>query len=267
MVLTLEHRWSQPGDAGRYAVMTAPLPKSLNYMEPFLELLESLPPDAVNEDVDSQLLDDGLRTRLATGDPHKILEADFATLENWLASFDSSQHPAHWIVGYLGYVQPEDIDSSFSPAAEESLAPEVEQLVGRIESLANEMLDRAASASDPPVPLIDGPTGWKLNAAPGISELKHGRSQCTITIINKQFFDLMHQQHSATSDSTSPVTFGINSGFKYRYASSDMPSVSDYLLQVAGGYVRIRLSLADSLQDEQQFEACLSTLRVAENTA
>lgn len=75
--------------------MTSPLPESLNYMGPFLKFLESLPPDEINEDVDPQLLHDGLRIRLAAGDPDKILEADVVTLENWLASFDSSQHVGH----------------------------------------------------------------------------------------------------------------------------------------------------------------------------
>lgn len=150
-------------------------------------------------------------------------------------------------------------------AAEEVLDPEVEQLVDRIESLADEMQNLAANISNPPLPLIDAPTDWKLVVVPGIAELRHGRSRCTITIINKQFFDLMHQQHSATSESTTPVTFGNNTGFKYGYTSSGAASVSDYLLQVSEGYVRIRLSLVDLIQDERPFEDCLSTLRVAES--
>ncbi len=244
------------------AVMIPALPESLTYMKPFLEFLESFPPDAINEDIDPHLLEDALRSRLSTGNPHGALEGDAQLLEDWLASFDSSEHPAHWIVGYLSYVLPEDIDPSIPAAPVEPLDPEIEQMVDRLESIASRTNNAETTAPAPPRIQMDVPVGWTSHVASGITELKNGRSWATLMVINLQFFELMHQQHSAMANMTLPVSFGKNSGFKFLYPNSEMANVTDYLLEVAGGYVRIRLSLSNITDNEQQVERCFESLKL-----
>jgi hypothetical protein len=240
--------------------MTSSLPQSLKYMQPFIDYLKSLPADGLNEDVDPELLEDALRIRLANGKPHETLEADIQLLDTWLASFDSSAHPAHWIAGYLLSISPEDLDASIAPAP---IDPELERIVGRVEVIANRMLEPGRTVPTPPSVIMDVPDRWTFHVAPGMSELRHGESKVILTAINQQFFEMMCGQYSAAADVTLPVAFGQISGLKFRYTGSEMANVSDYLLKVGGRYVRIRLSLQNPEDDEEQIEKYFESLNLS----
>lgn len=240
--------------------MTSSLPQSLKYMQPCIDYLKSLPADGLNEDVDPELLEDALRIRLANGKPHETLEADIQLLDTWLASFDSSAHPAHWIAGFLSCISPEDLDASIARAP---IDPELERIVGRVEVMANRMLEPGRTVPTPPSVIIDVPDRWTFHVAPGMSELRHGESKVILTAINQQFFEMMCGQYSAAADASLAVTFGQNSGLKFRYAGSELANVSDYLLKVCGGYVRIRLSLQNPEDDEEQIEKYFESLNVS----
>ena len=115
----------------------------------------------------------------------------------------------------------------------------------------------------PPSVSIHAPQDWETHPAPGMTQLKHGPSWCTITAINEPMYEMMHRDQSAASESAVPVTFGKNAGFRFRYAGPAMANISDYLLKVESGWVRVRLSLSDPLEDAELIEACFDSLRVS----
>src|SRR5262245_25725504 len=82
----------------------AKLPAELKYLQPFVTYLSRLPPEELDESVDSSKLDAALRKRIAgmsEDEADEALHGDWQILNDWLKGFDSSMHPAHWVWGYL----------------------------------------------------------------------------------------------------------------------------------------------------------------------
>jgi hypothetical protein len=211
-------------------------------MNPFIQFLESLPSDELNEDVDSALLEESLRKRLSNRNPETRLDADRKLLENWLASFDSQSHPAHWISGFI-----------FSVTAAELLAP-------------NQIEDRAYATIN-----IEPPPGW--TAYNKNAELRKGKRLAVILVIDESTFDLLRHQFAFSPNipppivatrTSSEVTFGESKGYKYKYwQSAPTPSTQiDYLLSVQGGFVSIRVFAMGIEIDETEFEITLHTLSI-----
>src|SRR5262245_12319867 len=81
-----------------------PLPKSLRYLQPFVNFLATLP-GRLDESVDHSELEAALRKRvkgLSEEAAAELLENDRDVLKSWLNDFDSTNHyPAYWVLGWL----------------------------------------------------------------------------------------------------------------------------------------------------------------------
>lgn len=232
------------------AQMNPPFPKQLKYMQPFMRVLAKLPADDLNEDVDPSLLEKALRKRLSKGDPETVLENDRQLLASWLDSFDSNEHVAHWILGYISNLTPDDL---------------AEDLMTVIEG---------------PTIAIEIPAGWQAKFAPIVSELRKGKLFAVFMVIDNFTYQLMQTQLSHPPVMPAPVqmernqhavTFGTVTGHKYVYLQTkpspwkqvDYLLEVDRLLEVEKGYVSIRLCAMGDDFDEQEFEDQLATLKLA----
>jgi hypothetical protein len=232
-----------------------PLPESLQYLQPFVDVLSKLPPEELNEDLDSSLLDSALRERLRGLDSEAAAEAvsaDCEELQRWLKSFDSRMHPAHWVLGSLSYL---------------STSGNVEQLL---------------KAPEPPPPLatvdFEPPAGWKMTRAPyGMINPKKGKLIGVIKAIDQFSFELRTKQLSLADANVlaapgmqatheeKHIQFGDVGGNKrvYRQMTPLRWKRVDYLLRVPGGLVDATLDAMGADFDETPFEANLHTLRVS----
>ena len=225
-----------------------PLPERLRYLQPFANALAKLPPEDLNEDVDTARLDSALRRRVR-GLDEETAEAELAKdrglLARWLK--DKPDHPAHWILGFL-------------------LSPD----------LATHLTQPAESPPRGPEMLFEAPNGWKVRKVPFRLDLKAGKVIGSIMAIDEFTFDLLQQQReqaarvrlpnvSVTTD-VSEVSFDRCSGKKYLHrttAPAPWKQV-DYVLRVPGGFVSIGLgTLTGADFDEGPLESRLHTLRLS----
>jgi hypothetical protein len=228
-------------------IMKPALPKQLRYMRPFLRYLESLPAEDLNEDVDPTILESALRKRLATGDPDKTLDDDRRVLDEWLDSFDSQTHPAHWISGYILNLSPSDLQDV--EERHESQVPMIE---------------------------IEPPTGWTVSDDGSL--LRKGELFAAIQPVDTATISVLQRQMAVApimpppivaQRIAEPVTFGAVTGNKYLYSQS-LPrpwKQVDYLLEVPGGFVMVKVCAMGAEFDEREVEDRLCTLSVRPPTA
>ena len=226
--------------------MNTPLPKRLQYLKPFIRYLESLAPEDLNEDLDSTILEEALRKRLSKGDPETTLDDDRRSLEEWLGSFDSEMHPAHWILGFILGLSPADLLE----------------------------VDESHERNIPTIEM-DAPTGWSVSN--NGAEFRKGELFAAIVPIDEFSFDALQHQMAASFTmpppivahrTASPVTYGESTGYKYVYdQSAPKPwKQVDYLLKVPGGFVSIQVCAMGADFDEQEFEDRLCTLSLEQPT-
>jgi hypothetical protein len=228
-------------------------------MQPFVRSLFKLPPENLNEDVDASRLEAALRKRIRGMDAEaaeESLASDRALLESWLQTSAASNHPAHWVLGFL----------LFPDLAEQLVRPP-------------EPLEQGPTIN------FDAPSGWKVKVVPFEIILKRGKLVGVITAIDEFSFQLRIQDHEHTmanlmnasyQEQLAPpgqvatmksreVTFGQAAGKKYIYEQSATFAMKEvnYVLSVPGGFVDIRLSAFVIDFDESQFESSLHTLRLS----
>jgi hypothetical protein len=225
---------------------SSPLPKSLQYLQPFVRSLAKLPPEELNEDIDASKLDSALRKRLRGLDETKAAQAlsnDREELERWLKSSAPPDHPANWVFGYIS------------------------------------LPDLAQHLTHPPEPAPVGPKidfqppeGWKVNVVPFRLDLKCGRLWASIAVFDPQMSTRLQQfDHwcarpplEATLD-TRPVTFGEVTGNKFtilQTAPVSWKSVT-YHLTVPGGNVSVEIGERSGANfDETALEMQLHTVRI-----
>jgi hypothetical protein len=227
--------------------MNPVFPKQLSYMEPFIRYLDSLPADELNEDVDPTILEEALRDRLACDDPDSILASDVDALENWLDSFDSDAHPAHWVQGFLFGLT------------------------------AAELFELNDDGPPPPEIKIKPKFGW--TASNRNSELRKGKSLAILLPLLDDFgADLLRQQLEqplvmtpvfTATRTASDAEYGNSKGRKYVYHQTSPREATriDYILSVPGGLVIISVSEMDRDFNHEELEASLGTLSVGNSTA
>lgn len=85
--------------------MLKPLPRPLRYLQPFVNKLARLGPEAHREQtIDAKPLDAALRKRIAGLDRRSAEAAvaeDRDLLKTWLKTTGGRDHPAYWALGYL----------------------------------------------------------------------------------------------------------------------------------------------------------------------
>jgi hypothetical protein len=223
----------------------APLPEPLRYLQPFANALAKLPPEDLNEDVDSSRLESALRKRVRGFDEEAAdaeLARDRELLERWLK--DKPLHPAHWIYGFL-------------------LSPDI----------ATHLTQPADSPPRGPEMSFVAPEGWKVKIVPFRLDLKKGKLIGTITAIDKFSFDFMQRQQEnwvappglEAIREVQVVRHGEVSGTKYVYRQVvPVPwKQLNYLLNVPGGFVSASLSAMGVDFDEAPFDDKLHTLRLS----
>jgi hypothetical protein len=226
----------------------APLPEPLRYLQEFANELSKLPSVDLNEDVDTSRLEASLRKRirgLDEGAAEAQLAKDRDLLGRWLT--DKSDHPAHWIRGFL-------------------LLPE----------LATNLSQPVEPPPRGPKMSFGAPDGWKVTVVPFRLDLKKGKLIGTIVVIDEFSFDLMQRQQEhwvappgleATREVLA-VRHGDVSGKKYTYRqSAPVPwKRVDYVLSVPGGFASAMLDALGADFDEAPFDAKLHTLRLSAST-
>lgn len=222
--------------------MIPPLPGQLGYLKPFIRELEALPPEEWNEDVDPTTLEEALRKRLSQGDPEATLDADRDALDDWLDSFDSNTHPAHWISGFL-----------FSLTAADLLENNTRQI--------------------PEIPQVhlEAPEGWSVSN--NGTELRKGKLFAVVLPIDEMSFDLLQRQmamplppqlQNVASRTSESVTYGEASGqkFVYEVTGKETNRQVDYVLSVPGGYVTVKIW--GSGFNEEELESSFHTLKITQ---
>ncbi|MBD3674463.1 MAG: hypothetical protein HUJ26_13155 [Planctomycetaceae bacterium] len=222
--------------------MIPPLPEQLGYLKPFIRELEALPLEELNEDVDPTTLEEALRERLFQEDPEATLDADREALDDWLGSFDSNTHPAHWISGFL-----------LSLTAADLLENDTSQI--------------------PEIPQVDleAPEGWSLSN--NGAELRKGKLLAVVLPIDELSFDLLQRQmamplppqlQNVAQRTSETVTYGEANGQKYVYevTGKETNRQVDYVLSVPGGYATIKVW--GSGFDEKELESSFHTLKITQ---
>lgn len=226
----------------------ASLPEALRYLQPVANTLAKLPPDELNEDVDSSRLEAALRKRIRDLDLEAAeaqLEEDRELLEGWLA--DKPDHPAHWILGFI-------------------LSP----------TLATDLTQPPEAPPRGPEMFFEAPTGWKVKSAPFRLDLKAGKVIGSIMAIEESWFEhhqrereqtsKLQQPGQETANEISDVLINGCSGkkFLFRMIKPAPWKQLDYLLRVPGGCVWIKLGTMSGADfDESPLELKFHTLRLS----
>jgi hypothetical protein len=230
------------------------LPESLRYLQPFVRWMAKLPPDAWNENLDPSRLEAALRKRLRgldEADAEDALSKDRELLEGWLKTFDSTEHPAWWLVGYL--MSPDLTEYLFRPPEPPRRGPEI---------------------------AFEPPDGWKTKAVPFQLQFKMKNLVGDITAAEEGLgadilkYQIDHEPPPWTPIDPPGVTSGIEAqavkfgdviGRKTIHKETGRVSRKqiEYKLAVPGGFVMAVLTTDDADFDESPFEARLHTLRLS----
>lgn len=226
----------------------APFPEPLRYLQPFADALARLPPEELNEDVDTTRLEAALRKRVRDLDEQAAdaeLAKDRGLLERWLE--DKPDHPAHWIRGFL-----------------------------LTRHLTRYLRQPPKPPPRGPEMLFEAPNGWKVKSVPFRLDLKAGKVAGSIGAIDEFTFGLLQLQREQAAKIQQPgvqwtsevsdVSFGPCSGKKYLHRMTAPATLKqvDYVLRVPGGFVSIGLgTLKGADFDESPLESKLHTLRLS----
>jgi hypothetical protein len=226
------------------------LPAALGYLQPFVRSLAKLPPEELNEDVDASRLVAALRKRLRgldEGSAEAALAKDRELLETWLKTAASSEHPAHWVLGYL---RCPDLPAHLRGAPDP--------------------LPRGPSLT------FAAPEGWRAEVRPFGLDLRRGKVLASFTVIDESAFDVLQRQREqplppgpsglqATVEA-SDIACAECTGRKYLYQQpAPVPwKRVDHVLRVPGGYLCVFLgTMCGADFDELPIEARLHTLRLS----
>ena len=236
-----------------------PLPEELRYLEPVLQEMRKVPPDELDESLDTTRLEAALRERVKNFGRRgavKRLAADRDALEKWLTESGGEDPVAAWVIGYL-----------MRPGA---LVP---------------WLLLSPTYIMPPSPTIvfEAPTGWSMEHSPFWLHVSKGGLTAHIGVIDKSALEMMRAQNEMREKVTehppgvypegfdgrwrrSAAQFDECRGDKYVF-SQTMPAfwkAVQYLLEVPGGAVHCAIDEGGKDFDESALEEKLHTLRVVQ---
>jgi hypothetical protein len=221
-------------------------PEELRYLQPIIRSLARRTPEHVNAELDVARLEAALRKRIRGLDEDAAqakLEEDGELLKTWLNKFAPSDHPGHWVLACLLYV-----DAGF---------------------LLNPPVPKRG-----PTMIFEPPKGWNVQAVPFRLDLKRGKLIGSIMAIDEATFTLLQHQREQWAPSPSvranqevtAVRFGEVRGKKYLYTQSAPAPWKrvDYVLVVPGGFVTVMLDALGADFEESPFETRAHTLRLVE---
>lgn len=227
------------------------VPDSLQFLKPFIRLLKSLPAEDLNEDVDTELLDELLRDRVA-GMSAERADAEIYTIRDsvnaWIADSATENLCAEWLLGYLLYPD-----------------------------LGRELLRPPQPVEKGPRIRFNTPEGWTETRVPFRLDLTTGTLNASITVVDEFVYTLIPKQnehwvappHVQAIRTESEVLLECCHGKKYVYVEQSAKNWKrvDYVLAVPGGFVTIWIG-TDSGEDfdESPIEDRLDTLSL-ENVA
>lgn len=247
------------------------LPEGLGYLQQFATALGRRSTESLNEELDPEPLIRAVRKRFKSEDrdsARAFFRSDVETLEAWLQEEGRSEHPAHWILGFLGSVE------------------------------LDELLDEPSSLAAGPTIEMDLPAGWKGKSAPGSLTLSRGAVfaslfvatpesaalfaaqlaapppdlDATVRAVQEQIFraqglevTLPPMPRREETRSVTEVVFGPVTGkkFEYRMLHPTPMRQVNYLLAVPGGAVRIQVGHTQLGEfDETPVEGAFASLRL-----
>jgi hypothetical protein len=106
--------------------MPTPLPTQLGYLESVLRKLRTLPPDEVNEHIDTSELRSALRERvvgLGIREAQDRLFEDRQALEAWFREAGDANGSSQWLTAFLGYRPGAMVRSLLAPPDAEGPKP------------------------------------------------------------------------------------------------------------------------------------------------
>ena len=222
-----------------------PLPSRLAYLQPALDWLATLPADELDEDTDSSLVDNALRTRISgmsESEAQQLIDDDGQALEGWLDQPGMELSPGNFILGLLS-----------------------------LPDLAHFML--VPPEPPPPRILFEAPDGYQIVERPNGLNLEVGLLIGCINVIDVATAEFLQEQKKQTLSlphvnvdcSIDQVCFGPVIGTRHRLIDTVTQwKRVEYFLDVPGGHVYVMLDAGGKDFDEAPMEACLHTLRVEE---
>jgi hypothetical protein len=204
----------------------SPLPEKLRYLQPFRKQVAKLKPEEIDESMDLSLLNQLLCGRiegLPVEEGKKILQADQAVLEEWLASPKLEDNGGMvFLHGYL-MALPELVDRLLEKEDKPQKQEEIQ-------------MELPAEAR---IRKLGGERGWKVSWL---------RTTLFISPVDKKYMDYkvkdFHEgpRHHLSKVEVTPVVFGNVTGFKRLVDLSIIESMHvDYALEVPGGYASASL--------------------------
>jgi|GEM_PF-4054537 len=239
--------------------MTAPLPRELKYLEPVLEEMRKIPPEELDESIDTRGLEAALRERVKSHGRRgaaKLLAADRDALEKWLAESGEEDAAAAWVIGYL-----------MRPGA-----------------LARWLLLAPADIMPPsPTIIFETPVGWSVEHSPFWLHVSKGDVTAHIGAIDKRSLEMMRAQNEMREQmmehppviypegfdgrwTRSAAQFGECHGDKYTFSQTTPAfwKAVQYLLEVPGGAIHCAIDGGGTDFNKSALEERLHTLQVVQ---
>ncbi len=254
----------------------AKLPESLNYLQRFANALGRLPAESLNEDVDPEPLIKAIRQRYREVElamARNQWEQDVATLEDWLNVTGGPTHPAHWILGFVGMTDLQEIlvdqlpppymgptVTMLSPTdwKAETAAPylmlKCKKVFAQFDAIDDDTFERWEREFDAPIP--------------DRNEVVRLASQLQAQIFAQQGLDIKLPPPRNIEENCirSNLTFGKVFGRKELYVMTALSFFKQvrYLLTAPGGHVTVTVGRLPPLDfDEFVLEAQFETLKVS----
>lgn len=253
----------------------AKLPESLNYLQRFANALGRLPADSLNEDVNPEPLIKAIRQRyrkIELAVAQNQWEQDVATLEEWLNATGGPTHPAHWISGFVGMTDLQEILDNQPPPpytgptvtmlppagwTTESAAPylgfKCKKVFAMLNAIDDDTFERLKLEFDAPIP--------------NTNEIVHLARQTQAQVFAQQGLgiELPPPRNIEEKRIRSNLTSGGVFGRKELYVMTAPKFFKQvrYLLTVPGGHVYVTIGRFPPCDfDELVLEAQFETLRV-----
>ncbi len=223
------------------------IPESIGYLKEAIDFFNSLAPEELNEDTDTELLESLLRKRIAgctIREGQDLLDSDRETIENLPEDVKEGNPALLFILGYL-------------------FLPDIARLI------LNE--DSESEVTFPQV-MMELPKGMKANRGQGFFNITSGPLLIIISALEQSTYDILNKQWDGTI--TDPqiqaeckiesVSIGKAKGRKRVYIQSKPVYWKriDYLLAVSGGFVVVTLDAGGKDFDESVIEPFLHTIKV-----
>ena len=221
------------------------VPQRLKFLEPFIQIFDSMPAEDVENSEHIDLLDSLLRDYVA-GTPTDEVDAKigalFESVVEWLAESPTDNEAALFLKGFL-------------------LFPD----------LGQDLLQPPTRGSECPTISFDAPSGWVVDRVPFRLDLSSGEVNASITAIDELSFDIFPMQmeagvpapHLKASRSSSEVCWDTCRGNKFVYLEEGTKTWKrvDYVLSVPGGFVSVWMGTESGDNfDEMPLESQLRTI-------